>query len=334
MRKMGGLSKKIPITYVTMLIGSLAIAGIPPLAGFFSKDEILGESLKLGFVWVWAIGFVVAGLTAFYMFRLMGLTFWGDVPRPEGGLGQDPRVGPGHDHPAHPAGHPVDLPRACTSACRSARAGSATGWRRSSRRARRSSTPRPARGAAYALFGIDGVLIIASVDHRRHRRGPRLAPVRRRDRADPACRPGPERVRELTARAPFLYRASLNKWWFDDLNHLLFMVIGGTDRGGAVVVRPRGRRRHGQRARRGDRRRGARAPPGPDRPGPELRAGHRHRAHRHGRLVPAAGEGLMDVAGIPILSIVTFLPLIGALRHRLRAGRRSARPLALGDRAR
>ena len=77
MRKMGGLSEKIPITYVTMLIGSLAIAGIPPLAGFFSKDEILGESLKLGFAWVWLIGFIVAGLTAFYMFRLMGMTFWG-----------------------------------------------------------------------------------------------------------------------------------------------------------------------------------------------------------------------------------------------------------------
>ena len=64
-------------------LGSLAIAGIPPLAGFFSKDEILGESLKLGFVWVWAIGFVVAGLTAFYMFRLMGMTFWGTFRGPK-----------------------------------------------------------------------------------------------------------------------------------------------------------------------------------------------------------------------------------------------------------
>ena len=83
MRRMGGLATKIPITYVTMLIGSLAIAGIPPLAGFFSKDEILGESFKLGFMWVWAIGFVVAGLTAFYMFRLMGLTFWGSFRGPK-----------------------------------------------------------------------------------------------------------------------------------------------------------------------------------------------------------------------------------------------------------
>ena len=83
MRKMGGLSSKIPITYVTMLIGSLAISGIPPLAGFFSKDEILAESFKLGFQWVWLLGFIVAGLTAFYMFRLMGLTFWGSFRGPK-----------------------------------------------------------------------------------------------------------------------------------------------------------------------------------------------------------------------------------------------------------
>src|SRR4051794_2107916 len=83
MRRMGGLSKKIPITYATMFIGSLAISGIPPLAGFFSKDEILGEAFKLGFPWVWAIGIVVAVMTAFYMFRLMGLTFWGAFRGPK-----------------------------------------------------------------------------------------------------------------------------------------------------------------------------------------------------------------------------------------------------------
>src|SRR6187551_1161145 len=83
MRRMGGLSRKIAITYVTMLIGSFAIAGIPPLAGFFSKDEILGEAFKLGFPWIWAIGLFVALLTAFYMFRLMGLTFWGTFRGPK-----------------------------------------------------------------------------------------------------------------------------------------------------------------------------------------------------------------------------------------------------------
>src|SRR3954449_4265485 len=77
MRRMGGLSKKIPNTYVTMLIGSIAISGIPPLSGFFSKDEILGQSWIFGFQLVSIIGYVVALMTAFYMFRLMGLTFWG-----------------------------------------------------------------------------------------------------------------------------------------------------------------------------------------------------------------------------------------------------------------
>jgi hypothetical protein len=62
---------------------------------------------------------------------------------------------------------------------------------------------------------------------------------------------------------PFLYRASLNKWWFDDLYHLLFMVIGGGSPR-RLVVRPRGRRRHRQRDRRSHRRRGPRAAPGAD----------------------------------------------------------------------
>ena len=85
MRKMGGLRTKIPHTYWTMLIGAIAIAGIPPLAGFFSKDEILGEAFKHGFQWVWAIGVVVAVMTAFYMFRLIGLTFWGESRGRPGG---------------------------------------------------------------------------------------------------------------------------------------------------------------------------------------------------------------------------------------------------------
>ncbi len=78
MNRMGALWRKIPITHWTMLAGTLAIAGIPPLAGFFSKDEILGESFTFGFYWVWAIGAVVAVMTAFYMWRLMGKTFYGE----------------------------------------------------------------------------------------------------------------------------------------------------------------------------------------------------------------------------------------------------------------
>ena len=79
MTKMGGLRKKIPITYWTMMIATLAIAGIPGFAGFFSKDEIL-EAAKSGphaILWLWVLGVVAAGLTSFYMFRLMFLTFFG-----------------------------------------------------------------------------------------------------------------------------------------------------------------------------------------------------------------------------------------------------------------
>jgi NADH-quinone oxidoreductase subunit L len=80
MRRMGGLRSKMPMTRLTMLIGCIAIAGIPPLAGFFSKDEILWSAFKIGGYGrvVWAIGFVVAGLTAFYMFRLYHMTFSGE----------------------------------------------------------------------------------------------------------------------------------------------------------------------------------------------------------------------------------------------------------------
>jgi NADH-quinone oxidoreductase subunit L len=79
MRNMGDLSKRIPITYRTMLIGTLAIAGIPPLAGFFSKDEILWQAFSSHsgqFKVLWGVGFVAALMTAFYMFRLIYLTFW------------------------------------------------------------------------------------------------------------------------------------------------------------------------------------------------------------------------------------------------------------------
>jgi NADH-quinone oxidoreductase subunit L len=76
MRKMGGLRSKIPVTFWTMLMGTLAIAGIPGFAGFFSKDEILDEALRVSPVLGW-IGVFAAGLTSFYMFRLIFLTFFG-----------------------------------------------------------------------------------------------------------------------------------------------------------------------------------------------------------------------------------------------------------------
>jgi NADH-quinone oxidoreductase subunit L len=222
MRRMGGLARKIPITYMTMLIGSLAIAGIPPLAGFFSKDEILGEAFKLGFPWVWAIGITVALLTAFYMFRLMGLTFWGTSR-------VDPKVEPDiHESPS------VMTTPLILLAIPSALLGLLLGLPFGASLLSSWLAPIFEESAhalhhaegEYQLFGIDGALIGASVAVAAvgiaiawRLFGAEIGRIR--------LRPKPETVAAISARAPFLYRASLNKWWFDELNHLLFIVIGG-----------------------------------------------------------------------------------------------------------
>jgi len=78
MRKMGGIKGDQPITYMTFLISTLAIAGIPPLSGFFSKDEVLYHSLMDGNIILWGMGISAALLTAFYMFRLVFMTFHGE----------------------------------------------------------------------------------------------------------------------------------------------------------------------------------------------------------------------------------------------------------------
>ena len=233
MRRMGGLRRKIPHTYWTMLIGAIAISGIPPLAGFFSKDEILGESFKLGFQWVWAIGIVVAMMTAFYMFRLIGMTFWG-----ESRVAKDvePRI---HESP------PTMTIPLWLLAIPSVVLGIVATW------------PGPPLGplfgiegghgllatylepvfhhgqellghheAEFALFGIDGALIAASVAVAVigvvvawRLFGVELGPLKGAGR--------PKQVTALSNRLHFLYRASANKWWFDDINHVLFVVIGG-----------------------------------------------------------------------------------------------------------
>ncbi len=232
MRKMGGLAKKIPHTYRTMLIGSIAIAGIPPLAGFFSKDEILGEAFKLGFTWVWAIGVLVAVMTAFYMFRLIGLTFWGEsrvdkVVEPK--IHESPWVmtiplwllaipslflGLFLSWPGPPLGPLFGQEGP----------GLLAGWLEPVYKQGFEILGR--HEEAFAIFGIDGVLILISVAvavigmvAAWRLFGVEIGGLRRRG--------NPEQVTALSARAPFLYRASLNKWWFDELNHLMFMVIGG-----------------------------------------------------------------------------------------------------------
>jgi len=225
MNKMGRLYPKMPITHWTMLIGALAISGIPPLAGFFSKDEVLGEAFKLGFQWVWLIGIVVALMTAFYMFRLMGKTFYGES-----------HVDPAVEPTVHESPRSMTVPLILL-AILSVIAGAILGLPFGDSTISRWLEPvfHPAVEAAgihettYAIFGIDGVLILVSVA---------VATIgmvlgwrmfgffRSKARL--------EQVRELTARVPRLYLGSFNKWYFDELNDLLFVRVGGVVANGAA----------------------------------------------------------------------------------------------------
>ncbi len=92
MRQMGGLRTKIPWTFWTMTIATFAIAGIPPFAGFFSKDEILWRAYEASWVY-WFIGLFTAFLTSFYMFRLWFMTFFGEYR----GAAEDSHHEPAHD---------------------------------------------------------------------------------------------------------------------------------------------------------------------------------------------------------------------------------------------
>jgi NADH-quinone oxidoreductase subunit L len=102
-RRMGGLRRSLPITYWTFLIGAAAIAGVPPLAGFFSKDEILWKTFSSGHTVLWAIGMATAFLTAVYMFRLVFLTFHGEPADAHGGAGH--ALGHGGAHGGGHGGH-------------------------------------------------------------------------------------------------------------------------------------------------------------------------------------------------------------------------------------
>jgi len=105
MRNMGGLKDAIPYTFWTMAIATLAISGIPPLAGFFSKDEILWQAFSskpTGWIF-WLIGLITAGMTAFYMFRLLFMTFFGERRAPQyADTHQGHAAAAGHGHkPGH-----------------------------------------------------------------------------------------------------------------------------------------------------------------------------------------------------------------------------------------
>jgi NADH-quinone oxidoreductase subunit L len=218
MNRMGGLWRRIPITHWTMLIGSIAIAGIPPLAGFFSKDEILGSSFKNGFEWVWVIGVIVAVMTGLYMFRLMGKTFYGESH-------VDKEVEP-KIHESPPS---MTIPLLLLAAA-SIVLGLAVGFPPESGLIHTWLEPVFEHATetlgihheAFALFGIDGVLLLMGAAAGAI--GVALGLwffgfLGGRER-----RPA---VKRWTERLEPLYRASFNKWWFDELNDLIFVRFGG-----------------------------------------------------------------------------------------------------------
>ena len=123
MRLMGGLRKYMPITASAFFIGNLAICGIPPFAGFWSKDEILGQAFEAN-PGLWFIGWATAGLTAFYMFRMYFMTFEGEFRGNDSGIKQqlmtdaglafgpgamDSHEGDSHGHSEYPHESPLTM---------------------------------------------------------------------------------------------------------------------------------------------------------------------------------------------------------------------------------
>ncbi len=99
LRHMGGLKDALPLTYWTFVVGALAISGVPGLAGFFSKDEILAQTFAHGHTLLWALGLLTSLLTAIYMFRLVFLAFHGPSAAAAHGVdGEGGGAAPAHDH--------------------------------------------------------------------------------------------------------------------------------------------------------------------------------------------------------------------------------------------
>jgi NADH-quinone oxidoreductase subunit L len=238
MTKMGGLWRKIPWTHATFLIGALSLAGIPLFAGFFSKDLILDEAFVLGWWPVFIVGIIVAALTGFYMFRLMGLTFYGKSR-------VDPEVEPKiHESPPSMVAPLVLL--SIPTMFLGLLIGTGLFVNDSGKVA--FDPGGPVLGISpikkwlepvfhpgevilgisfpeYEFLGLNGALLVISVAMAALGIGAAIwlfGVFNSRARL--------ETVDSLTERnrvSRFLYTASLNKWYFDDLNHLLFYVIGG-----------------------------------------------------------------------------------------------------------
>jgi len=226
MRRMGGLKDKIPVTFRTMFVGSLAIAGIPGLAGFFSKDEILWQvfSSPMGSRPLFVIGLVTAAMTAFYMWRLMFMTFYGQPRMDE-----------------HTAAHVHESPRTMTVPLTVLAAGSVlAGWvgvpklwsafPEAFRAFEHWLEPAVPTVVAHAAEGahhstaIEWLLMLLSV-------GVALGGIWLARRLYIQRPQLPDRIAEASGG---LYKTLLNKWYVDEIYGYLF--IDGLAKGGGAAL--------------------------------------------------------------------------------------------------
>ena len=230
MRLMGGLRKYMPITAGTFLIGNLAICGIPPFAGFWSKDEILGQAMTANPA-LWFVGWATAGLTAFYMFRMYFMTFEGEF------RGNDPAVkqqlmseaglafGPGamdveeggHGHSEYPHESPLTmaLPLVLLAVPSIGIGLLGRPWENYFEEFIHAPGEVVAEAAEHA-FDWNEFLIMAGLSVAIAVTGIIVALLMYRTKnIDPSA---------IAKKVPTLYRFSFNKWYFDDIYNRVFVV--------------------------------------------------------------------------------------------------------------
>ncbi len=230
MRLMGGLRKYMPITAGAFLIGNLAICGIPPFAGFWSKDEILGQAFEANSA-LWFVGWATAGLTAFYMFRMYFMTFEGEFRGNDAGVKQqlmteaglafgpgamDAKEGDSHSHSEYPHESPLTmaLPLVILAIPSIFIGWLGRPWDNNFEEF--IHAPGEIMEAAEHAFDKSEFITMAGLSVAIAVAGIILALLMYRTKSiDPSS---------LAKKVPTLYRFSLNKWYLDDLFNKVFVT--------------------------------------------------------------------------------------------------------------
>ncbi|MDJ0680184.1 MAG: NAD(P)H-quinone oxidoreductase subunit 5 [Xenococcaceae cyanobacterium MO_167.B52] len=228
MRLMGGLRKYMPITAYTFLIGNLAICGIFPFAGFWSKDEILGQAFQANPV-LWFIGWITAGLTAFYMFRMYFMTFEGEFRGNDTGIRQqlftasgvvfgpgamDVKEGEDHGHSDSPHESPITMALPLVILAIPSLAIGLVGmpWNNLFE----AFIHAPGEVVSGEEFELTEFLIMAGLSIAIAVSGIIVAALMYRlKKIDPAA---------IAEKYPALYKFSLNKWYVDDIYEQVFVI--------------------------------------------------------------------------------------------------------------